>query len=161
MATVFLLLGSNMGDRESFLFGARNAIELAVGPIIGVSSLYQTASWGKTDQPDFINQVLKVQTALLPDVVLDSILDIETQLGRLRSEKWSSRTIDIDILFYNQEEINKPDLKIPHPNLHQRAFTLVPLVEIEPECIHPVFNKSVSTLLEELNDPLSVQKLNP
>lgn len=161
MAITFLLLGSNMGDRELFLEDARKKIGTSVGPVLQSSSSYQTAAWGKTDQPDFINQVLKVDTQLSPSDLLATVLQIERSLGREREELWGSRTIDIDILFYDSEEINLPDLKIPHPNLQKRAFTLVPLVEIQPDYIHPVFKKTVTQLLAELDDPLSVHQLKP
>lgn len=160
MAVVFLLLGSNMGDRLGFLGDAYRKLDNEVGPVLKSSAFYQTAAWGKTDQPDFINQVLKLETDLTPKEVLNTILAIEIQLGRQRAEKWGSRTIDIDILFYDQDVIDEPDLKIPHPNLHERAFTLVPLIEIEPNCFHPVLQKPVLELLTKLNDQLLVQKLN-
>ncbi len=160
MAVVFLLLGSNIGDRLGFLGDAYRKLDNEVGPVLKSSAFYQTAAWGKTDQPDFINQVLKLETKLTPRQVLDTILAIEIQLGRERAEKWGSRTIDIDILFYDQDVIDEPDLKIPHPNLHERAFTLVPLIEIEPNCFHPVLQKPVMELLTKLNDRLFVQKLN-
>lgn len=160
MASVLLLLGSNMGERLSFLQQAREQLALKIGPIKKLSSCYETAAWGKTDQADFVNQVLKIETKMEPQLLLQSILQIERELGRERLEKWGSRTIDIDILFYNEEEINFPDLKIPHKNLHERAFTLVPLCEIEPDWFHPVLQKTASELLSELNDTLSVRKLN-
>ena len=160
MASVLLLLGSNMGERLSFLLQAREQLAQHVGPIEKLSSCYETAAWGKTDQADFVNQVLKLETNLDPLTLLKTILQIERELGRERGERWGSRTIDIDILFYNEEEINFPDLKIPHKNLHERAFTLVPLCEIEPDWFHPVHQKTVSELLSELNDTLSVRKLN-
>lgn len=160
MATVFLLLGSNMGERTDFLSKACGLLMERVGVLEKKSAYYETAAWGKTDQPDFVNQVLKLQTTLSPNELLVTILQIEQDLGRERMEKWGARTIDIDILFYNKEEINFPYLKIPHISLHERAFTLVPLCEIEPDWFHPILNKKVSELLTELNDTLSVRKLN-
>lgn len=159
MAAVFLLLGSNMGNSLDFLDKASKALQEQVGKLIKSSSCYQTAAWGKTDQPDFINQVLKLETGLSPLEVLKTILGIERQLGRERTEKWGSRTIDIDILFYDQEVVASSELTIPHPYLQQRAFTLIPLAELEPEFVHPVFKKTVSELLDELESQLEVKKL--
>src|SRR3989337_688808 len=99
----FLLLGTNQGDRKKNLTFARNAIELSVGPILKASFLYQTAAWGKTDQPDFLNQALEVETLLPPEEVLDEILSIEQTMGRRREEKWGERIMDIDILLYENE----------------------------------------------------------
>lgn len=160
MAVVFLLLGSNMGDQQDFLLKARDQIELRVGAVARASSFYQTAAWGNTDQADFINQVLQLETSLKPQQVLHAILEIEKELGRERLEKWGARTIDIDILFYDEEVITETDLKIPHPSLHQRAFTLVPLSEINPDWIHPVLKQNILELLNQLDDQLAVRKLN-
>lgn len=159
MAEVFLLLGSNMGNSVEFIEKAVEGLQEQVGKLIKSSALYQTAAWGKTDQPDFINQVLKLETELSPLEVLTTILGIERKLGRERTEKWGSRTIDIDILFYDQEVMACPELTIPHPFLQQRAFTLIPLAELEPEFVHPVYQKTVSELLDELESQLEVKKL--
>ena len=159
MAEVFLLLGSNMGNSVEFIEKAVEGLQELVGKLIKSSALYQTAAWGKTDQPDFINQVLKLETELSPLEVLTTILGIERKLGRERTEKWGSRTIDIDILFYDQEVMACPELTIPHPFLQQRAFTLIPLAELEPEFVHPVYQKTVSELLDELESQLEVKKL--
>jgi len=158
MNDVFLLLGSNLGDRQLFLQQADEAISREVGNIIKRSSVYQTQSWGKTDEPDYLNQVLLVKTDLSPGDVLQRILAIEQTMGRRRAEKWGSRTIDIDILFYDDEVINEPDLVIPHPHLHERKFVLEPLAEIAPEYIHPVLNKSILQL-NNFADTLIVKKL--
>lgn len=160
MAVVFLLLGSNMGNRLEYLDQAREHLAQKIGDIDKVSGIYETAAWGKTDQPDFVNQVIKIETSLQARAVLTTILEIEKLLGRERIEKWGARTIDIDILFYDEELIDEPDLKIPHPNLHERAFTLVPLIEIEPEWFHPLFKKPLTELLTKLDNQLLVQKLN-
>lgn len=156
----YLLLGSNLGDSRKYLHDASACIELKAGAITLKSSLYQTASWGKQDLPDFINQVICVQTDLLPKQLLKIILEIEIELGRQRVSRWGSRTIDIDILFYEDQILNDPDLTIPHPYLHERRFSLTPLHEIAPHVIHPVFNKSVGQLLGELSDSLLVKKLS-
>jgi 2-amino-4-hydroxy-6-hydroxymethyldihydropteridine diphosphokinase len=159
MIDVFLLLGGNLGDRHLFLQQAIKYIEHDIAPVVKASSVYETQSWGKTDAPDYLNQVIVVQTGLPAPAVLEKILNIERVLGRRREEKWGSRTIDIDILFYGHEIINHQDLHIPHPELHKRRFTLEPLAEIAPGLVHPVFNKSVLQLKDELNDSLIVKKL--
>lgn len=146
MISVFLLLGSNIGQRAFFLESAIVEIDKRVGPIIKRSTVYETPAWGKTDEPDYLNQVLQVETLLKPQAVLQTILAIEKELGRERKEKWGSRTIDIDILFYGDEVINEPNLIVPHPQLHKRKFTLEPMAQIAPGFIHPVLNKSIAEL---------------
>ena len=118
MNTVFLLLGSNLGDRKAFLQQAILHIENDIAPIIKASSVYETQSWGKTDSPDYLNLVVVLQTNLSALAVLQKILEIEIVIGRKREEKWGPRTIDIDILFYNSAIINELGLHIPHPELH-------------------------------------------
>ena len=159
MEEAYLLLGSNLGDSKKYISDAVAEIGKQLGVITGQSSLYQTASWGKTDQPDFINQVISLKTNLNPRQLLDNILVIEKILGRERLEKWGSRTIDIDLLFYGNEIIESEVLTVPHPFLHQRRFTLMPLVELNPDLIHPVFNETVEELNERLDDNLPVKKL--
>lgn len=156
----FLLLGTNQGDRKKNLTFARNAIELSVGPILKASSLYQTAAWGKTDQPDFLNQALEVETLLSAENVLGELLRIEQSMGRQREEKWGERIMDIDILFYENEIHNSPQLTIPHPELPNRRFALGPLAEIAGDIIHPVFNLKIQEMLERCSDPLLVRRLN-
>nr|WP_294949219.1 2-amino-4-hydroxy-6-hydroxymethyldihydropteridine diphosphokinase [uncultured Mucilaginibacter sp.] len=159
MITVFLLLGTNLGNRQLFLQQAIAHIAEEVAPIINASSVYETQSWGKTDEPDYLNQVIMLQTNLPAKDILQKILGIELQMGRKREVKWGSRIIDIDILFYGDEVINEPDLIVPHPQLHNRRFTLEPLVEIAPEFVHPVLNKNILALKNELKDSLIVKKL--
>jgi 2-amino-4-hydroxy-6-hydroxymethyldihydropteridine diphosphokinase len=159
MVTVFLLLGTNLGNREFFLRKAITHIEQLVAPVTKTSAVYETQSWGKTDQPDYLNQVITLQTSLTARDVLNKILDIELMMGRKREEKWGSRIIDIDILFYGDEVINQPGLIVPHPELHNRRFTLEPLAEIAPEFLHPALNKNILTLKNELKDSLIVKKL--
>jgi 2-amino-4-hydroxy-6-hydroxymethyldihydropteridine diphosphokinase len=159
MVNVFLLLGSNLGDRQLFLQQAIGHIENYIAPVLKASSTYETQSWGKIDEPDYLNQVVMLQTSLSAKKLLKKILSIENTLGRKRDEKWGSRTIDIDILFYGEAIINEEDLQIPHPQLHKRRFTLEPLAEIAPEFVHPALNKNVLQLKSELNDSLIVKKL--
>lgn len=145
--TVYLLLGANLGDRAATLQRALEAIRVEVGPLLHQSALYETAAWGLTDQPAYLNQVLSVLTVLSPDEVLVRTSAIEQRLGRVRHEKWGSRVIDIDILYVDSLIIQTESLTVPHPFLHQRRFTLVPLVEIAPDYVHPVLQKTNQELL--------------
>ena len=156
---VVLLLGSNMGDSLACLKTAIHHIENRLSPIIMASSLYKTAAWGKVNQADFYNQVVAIKSSLTPEEILTITLDIEMQMGRERIEKWAERIIDIDILFYGNEIIDNPNLKVPHPYLHVRRFTLIPLQEILPQFVHPVFNKTIDTLLDNCSDIGKVEKL--
>ena len=159
MNDVYLLLGSNLGNRNLFLQKAIAHIEEEIAPVISQSSVYETQSWGKTDLPDYLNQVVMLQTGLPAQTILQKILAIELLLGRKREEKWGSRTIDIDILFYGLEIINEASLQIPHPELHKRRFTLEPLAEIAPHFKHPGCNKDILQLKNELQDTLIVKKV--
>ncbi len=157
MIGVYLLLGSNLGDRISYLRQARSLIGETVAKVIQASSVYETQSWGKTDEPDYLNQVLYLKTDLHPGLLLEKLLGIETIMGRKREVKWGSRIIDIDILFYGDQKINEPNLVVPHPELHNRMFTLAPLNEIAPNFVHPVFQKKISDLKSELKSDLTVK----
>ena len=159
MNNVFLLLGSNLGDRQMLLQTAIDEIAKRVGGIQKKSAVYETQSWGKTDEPDYLNQVIFLKTGLSANIVLSEILEIEADMGRKRDEKWGSRLIDIDILFYNEETIKQDGLQIPHPELHNRRFTLEPLAEIAPDFVHPQLQKSMLRLKKELTDSLIVKKL--
>jgi 2-amino-4-hydroxy-6-hydroxymethyldihydropteridine diphosphokinase len=159
MNNVFLLLGSNLGDRKLFLQQAILHIAYDIAPTQKISSVYETQSWGKTNEPDYLNMVIELETELSAQTILDKILAIEQVMGRVREEKWGSRIIDIDILYYNDAIINEPGLHIPHPQLHNRRFTLEPLAEIAPDFIHPVLKKNNLWLKNELKDGLIVKKL--
>jgi 2-amino-4-hydroxy-6-hydroxymethyldihydropteridine diphosphokinase len=128
---VFLGLGSNLGDRAAMLVQARALLEGPVLRIVAASSVYDTSPWGVVDQPRYLNQVLEGWTTLPPRGLLQRCLDVETRLGRVRSARWGSRTIDVDILLYGTCEVAEPDLTIPHPRMAQRAFVLVPLAELD------------------------------
>lgn len=158
MNGVYLLLGSNLGNRHLFLEKAIMLIRSNIGPILVTSSIYETQSWGKADAPDYLNQVVYLQTGLAARAILEKILAIELVLGRRREEKWGSRTIDIDILFYGDAVINESGLHIPHPELHRRRFTLEPLAEIASNLVHPVLKKNILQLKNELKDDLIVKK---
>ena len=155
----FLLLGSNLGDRKKNLSTARNAIEISVGDVLKASSIYETGAWGKTNQPDFLNQALKVQTTLSPEDLLAEILEIELTMGRRREVHWGERTIDIDILLYETAIISLPSLTIPHPQLQNRRFALEPLAEIGDDAIHPVLGLTIQQILEKCSDVLEVHRI--
>lgn len=155
----FLLLGANLGDRVQTLRRAADLIAGHVGRVAQQSKLYETAPWGVTDQPAYLNQVLAVETTLEPEAVLIQTQGIEQKLGRVRHEKWGARIIDVDILYYDGLVMQSETLTIPHPYLHQRRFTLVPLAEIAPDFAHPVFRKTMVELLAECVDLSEVVRL--
>jgi 2-amino-4-hydroxy-6-hydroxymethyldihydropteridine diphosphokinase len=155
---IFLLLGTNLGDRSQNLKLAREKVG-AFGKIVKTSSIYTTEAWGKTDQPSFYNQVLQIESELNPQNLLASLLETEKEIGRVRLEKWGPRIIDIDLLFYGNHIISGDDLIVPHPGIPHRRFTLLPLYEIAPELMHPSLKKNISTLLNECTDTLPVEKI--
>lgn len=154
----YLLLGSNMGDREKFLAEAIDAIGVSAGKIIARSSAYNTKAWGDQDQNDFLNKAICISTPLSAEALLEKLLSIEHKMGRTRLKRWESRTIDIDILMFNSESINLPHLTVPHPHLQNRRFALVPLTEIAPDFVHPVSRKTIKMLLAECADNLEVSR---
>lgn len=157
--TLYLSLGSNKGDKVNNLEKSCELISERMGQITRLSAFYETQAWGKTDQDDFVNQVAEIQTSLSPQEVLEQIFYIEKSLGRAREEKWGPRIIDLDILYYSNEKIIEKDLTIPHPEIQNRNFVLIPLVEIAPNIVHPVFNKTNKELLDICSDSQSVTKL--
>jgi len=157
---VYLGIGTNLGDRGKNLKEALSLINEHIGRVRTVSSVYETEPWGFTSENDFLNIALEVSTKLKPSGLLGRILMIEAQMGRLRAEqKYSSRLIDIDILFYGDKTLQAKTLVIPHPKIHERRFVLVPLSEIAGDFIHPDFNKPVKELLKECSDKSAVRKL--
>ncbi|MEM9857543.1 MAG: 2-amino-4-hydroxy-6-hydroxymethyldihydropteridine diphosphokinase [Bacteroidota bacterium] len=153
---IFILLGSNLGDKSQNLNSAKKKIEIQIGQILKESSVYETAAWGKQNQPAFLNQVVQLKTLLAPHKLLDELLSIEDAMGRKRIEKWGERLIDLDILYYNDQVIEDENLKIPHPGIPVRRFTLTPLVEIAPDFQHPLSKKTNQQLLEVCTDDLNV-----
>jgi len=157
MEEAYLLLGSNLGDREKLLAEAIERIVLRCGKMEQMSSIYESEPWGFSGNNDFLNQVIIINTKLPPQQLLSVILEIEQELGRKRSkDKMVSRVIDIDILFLGQHVVDDHDLKIPHPSIQERRFTLMPLLEISPEKKHPVLKKTMRQLFNECPDELKV-----
>ena len=159
MAIVYLSLGSNSGDRLANLQQATSFLSMLDDvDILETSAFYETQPWGVKNQPWFINAVVKLSTALTPQKLLFECQKIESLLGRNRDTeiRWGERTLDIDVLFYDSEILVTDNLKIPHKYLHERAFVLVPMLEIAPDFIHPVFEKTIEELYNELNKPEEV-----
>jgi 2-amino-4-hydroxy-6-hydroxymethyldihydropteridine diphosphokinase len=159
MNRLYLLIGGNEGNRFSNLMQAVTNIEIFCGELLQRSSLYETEPWGKTDQNTFLNQALLIQSELDAASTMKIILEIEEKMGRKRLEKYGSRIIDIDILFFNSDIVNMPQLKIPHPEIANRRFVLEPMNEIASGFVHPVLRKTIHELLKACTDPLSVKKI--
>jgi len=153
---VYLLFGSNLGERAANIANAVTRLEnQGVNPM-RLSSLYETEPWGNKEQPAFLNQAGKFSTAASPFELMQIILKIEEDMGRVRTKKWEPRIIDIDILFYGTQVIDQRDLKIPHPELEKRKFALIPLSEIASGLVHPVLKKNIKQLLADSNDRMTV-----
>lgn len=153
---LFVLLGTNEGNRKKNLADALLKLENTIGPIVKKSSIYQTSAWGKTDQMDFLNQAICFVTKIPSKDILNLIHQIEESLGRVRMVKWGERIIDIDILYAGNQIIDEASLQIPHPQIPNRRFTLVPLNEIASDFIHPVLNKTTKEMLQDCMDNLAV-----
>ena len=158
--SIYLLLGSNQGDRLTNLKEARQLLNERIGGLVRSSSLYLTAAWGDIEQPNFYNQVVEMKTELFPAKLLEHILEIELLMGRTRSEKWGPRLIDIDILYYSDLKLDSQTLVIPHPQIQNRRFALEPLAEIAPGFIHPVLLATQQELLEKCTDRLAVTRID-
>ena len=158
MNKTYLLLGSNMGNSQQQLSIAIKNITEQVGTVTRLSSLYTTAAWGNANQPDFLNQVIIVSTELTPLQTINIVLLIEKKMGRVRTTKNAPRIIDIDILFFNKEIIAEKILTVPHPEIENRRFVLIPLNELSPGFTHPINKKTIHQLLAACTDTLDVKK---
>ena len=150
MNKIYIQLGSNMGDRNSYIKESLLQIEKIIGTIIYESKTYESSPWGVTEQRNFLNKVISVKSDFSAKDLLKSLQKIENKLGRKRTEKWGERTIDLDILFYNDEIINTKELTIPHPHIQDRKFVLIPFAEMNGKFIHPTLKKDIFALLKEI-----------
>jgi 2-amino-4-hydroxy-6-hydroxymethyldihydropteridine diphosphokinase len=150
MNIAYIAFGTNVGNREENINVALKMMEDRGLKIIKTSKIYVTEPYGYKDQPEFLNGAVVVETSLSCRELLNVLLNIEKDMGRVRHFKWGPRNIDLDIIFYNDEVIDEPDLKVPHPDMQNRDFVLKPLCDLNPNFVHPVFKKTVKTLLEEL-----------
>lgn len=153
---IHLLTGSNVGNRLNHLLKAEEVITNQVGKIIKKSSVYETEAWGEIPQENFLNRVIQVETTLQATYLLKKLKKIEAEMGRISKGDSKPRTIDIDILYYNNKKIKKDNLIVPHPQMDKRRFVLEPLAEISPNFIHPVFKKDSLHLLKDCKDTLKV-----
>lgn len=156
---MIVLLGGNQGNVRATFHASLEFLNKRVGKVITMSSLYATQAWGPVKQDDFLNKVVIIETTLSPGLIMKQLLLIENIFGRKRSEKYGPRTLDLDILFFDEEIVKLEWLKIPHPEIHNRRFVLTPLCELVPRMKHPVTGKTMHTLLEECKDTLEVKKI--
>ncbi|MCO6358348.1 2-amino-4-hydroxy-6-hydroxymethyldihydropteridine diphosphokinase [Roseivirga pacifica] len=161
MTSIYLLLGTNLGNKSANLQRAKELLTSHAIIIKKESRIYETAAWGNEDQPSFLNQVVEVDSNKSPQRILTLVNQIEEEMGRVRFEKWGERLIDIDILYFGSHEIQNEDLVIPHPEIQNRRFTLAPLAEIAPSFIHPVLKKTQQELLDDCVDLLEVTVWEP
>jgi len=160
MHTIYLGLGTNIGDRAANLQAAitglaKNLLVTALSPI------YETAPWGITNQPDFLNMCLTVETDLSPNELLALLKNLEKEIGRVPGERWGPRLIDIDLLFYANQVIKTEKLAIPHPQLPERAFVLRPLADIAPDFVHPVLGETIAALAAKVDDDEGIRPFAP
>ena len=163
METAYLLFGSNMGDKMALFEQACTHIKKRCGRIVAVSSAYESEPWGFDAEEWFLNQLIIVETELQPDELIRQLLDIESELGRVRhsdTKGYTSRPVDIDILYFGEQTISTEWVITPHPRLHLRRFALLPLCEMAPDFIHPILGLTQTELLERCNDPLIVRKID-
>jgi 2-amino-4-hydroxy-6-hydroxymethyldihydropteridine diphosphokinase len=150
MPPVYISLGSNLGEREAMLARAISTFPDAI-TLQRTSSVYETQPWGYHDQPNFLNMVVETQTNLPPSDLMAYLKAIEARLGRIPTFRYGPRTIDLDILLYGITILDSPELVIPHPQMHTRAFILVPLAELVPHLIHPLLGISMAALRDSLD----------
>ena len=162
--TAYLGLGTNLDAREDNLTRASHLLN-APGPtsiqLIRSSSIYETAPWGYANQPQFLNCVLEVETGLSPNELLRFVKGLEADMGREPSSRYGPRIIDLDILLYGDQTVQQPELQIPHPRLHQRAFVLIPLAELAPDLVHPTLSITIGQLARDARDQDGVTRTGP
>lgn len=156
--TIYLHIGSNLGNRKDYLDRAIQLIREQIGEIPKLSHVYETEAWGKTDQPAFLNQALQIQTQLFPDELMNQLKKIEEQMGRIRQEKWGPRLIDLDMIFYDDLIFEIEGLIIPHPRMHIRNFVLIPMMDLNPDFSHPIFRQTIRELKAWCQDDLEVKR---
>ena len=155
---VYLLTGSNLGERHVNLELAQQRIAAEAGAVLTASAVYETEPWGVHDQPWFLNQVLRISTAHQPQQLLAILKKVEKDISGEKQRHWGERLLDIDILFYGNEIIEEDNLNVPHPQIINRNFTLIPLAEVAPEIVHPLLHKKIKDILKETKDTLKVKK---
>lgn len=161
MIKIYILLGGNLGDKKRIFSEVQTRINTQIGKISAQSAIYETEPWGFESDDFFWNQALEIRTVLSPEEVLQKTQQIEIELGRIRKENQNdSRIIDIDILFYGDQIIELEKLIIPHPRIQERNFVLIPMSEIAPDLIHPLFQKSIQQMLDDCTDQLKVEKVS-
>ena len=159
MTKSYVGIGSNLGEREFLIRKAVEALrELPRTSVIQVSSLYDTDPVGDIEQPPFLNAVARIETELEARELLWHLLLIERRMGRVRTQRWGPRSIDLDLLFHGDEVIEEPDLRVPHPEAHRRAFVLLPLQELEPDFTHPETGETIRKMIRKLDPTPSVRK---
>jgi 2-amino-4-hydroxy-6-hydroxymethyldihydropteridine diphosphokinase len=160
MNKAYLLIGGNMGNRLENLKKARNLIHEECGLISDMSSIYETEAWGNNEQPAFLNQALEIKTDFSVTELMNALLIVEKKLGRIRKEKYGPRIIDLDIIFFNSDIYSDSVVTVPHPELQNRRFVLIPLEEIAGTLVHPTLKKSIQELLTACTDALIVKKFS-
>lgn len=158
MKTTFIGVGSNLGRRDVLIGQAREWTGHELGKLTKSSGLYETSPWGNPDQPNYLNQVWELQTGLNPFQLLEQLLNLEKRAQRERREKWGARTLDLDLLFYEDYQIRTEELTLPHPFIQERNFVLIPMAEIAPDWVHPVLGKTISALASACQDQEPVWK---
>ena len=160
MSTAYVALGSNLGDRHANLRTAINKLRGHKINVADVSTFFTTKPYGVTDQPDFLNAVCRVETDLAPLALLHVLLAVEQEMGRVRKRHWGERNIDLDLLLYDDVCMNTPELTLPHPDMQNRDFVLLPLAELDYELVHPTLHKTIGQLQEELLNKMGGSELN-